>query len=382
MAICLVALMGFAALGLDLAYVRYAKLQLQNATDAASHAATVRLRATNDLSQARSAAESVAAQNNVWGKPFVLQDQDFTFGGWDFYTGTFSTTNVPTPNAVQVNGTRSALAGANGAVGLTFGRALGMSSVNLSDVDTTAYQIRSIVIAQDITGTIWSNVDPAWQADVAMLDALNAYHFPTDRIGMQLFTGAATQFTALTYLNTGYATVRAQWQGDGKLYDDATKTSGITLCDNLDVNPNDNVAFSHTWMPHCSAGGDGTNQGAAIQSSAAQLLAQSRPYETRVIVMITDGIPECCTVSGIHKTCSQTDACAVARAADGITQADAAAASDISIFTIQLGADVPGAAYNASLVRGIGVAYATPDGSNLASILTTIAGKIPIAMVK
>src|SRR5689334_17025560 len=128
MAAGLAAFLGFAAMGFDLAYVRYSRLQLQNATDAASHAALVRLRATGDTTQARTMAITVAAQNKVWGKPLVVQSSEVTFGGWDFSTRTF-TSGVSPANAVQVNGTRSALTGSNGAVGLTFGRVLGKTGI-------------------------------------------------------------------------------------------------------------------------------------------------------------------------------------------------------------------------------------------------------------
>lgn len=374
--------LGFAALSVDLAYVRFARLQLQNATDAAAHAAMVRLHAPDGtIAKASAAAIAVAAQNRVWGKPLVLQSQDIVFGGWDFSAKTF-TANVSPANAAQVNGTRSALAGVNGAVGLTFGRVLGKSSVDLIHQGTAAYRIRTIVVAQDITGSFWSNIDPAWQADITLLDALHSYNVPADRIGMQLFTGDATLFTALTKLQTGYNTVRSQWMGDGKLFRDTTKTSGITLCNKLDINPYDDIAFRHAWMPKCSTGGDGTNQGAAIQKATAQLLAQTQPYETRVIVLITDGKAECCTQSGTTVTCSSTSACATGRAQYGVDMADAADDNNISIFTVSLGADPQQSAYNASLVRGVGAAYDTPDATQLGTILTKIAGTIPIALVK
>ncbi len=54
MAICMTVFLGFAALGLDLAIGRYARMQLENATDAAAHAALVRLRATDSLAAASS----------------------------------------------------------------------------------------------------------------------------------------------------------------------------------------------------------------------------------------------------------------------------------------------------------------------------------------
>lgn len=109
-----------------------------------------------------------------------------------------------------------------------------------------------------------------------------------------------------------------------------------------------------------------------------QLLAQSQPYETRVIVLVTDGNAQCC-VSGV---CSATTACALDRAQYGVAMADAAAAAGISIFTVSFGADPDQHLYNKSLARGIGGAYDTPNASELASILTLIAGRIPIALVR
>lgn len=381
MAVCMAVFFGFAALGFDLAYVRYARLQLQNATDAAAHAALVRLRATGSTTQARQMALTIAAQNLVWGKHLTLQDADVTFGGWDFADKTF-TTGVSPANAVQVSGLRHATRGVDGAIGLTFGRILGQSSVDMAHYGTAAYRIRSIVVAQDITGSFAGDIDSARDADLVMLDALRSFNVPADRIGMQLFTGDGTQWTPLTNLNTGFNTVRNQWRGDGKASNDDTKTSGLTVCNKLDLNPSISAPFNHGWVPACSTGGDGTNQGNAIRRSMNQLLSQSQDYETRVIVLITDGDPACCTTSGSSVSCSSTNACAAARAQDGLNMADAAAAADISIFTVSYGASASQAAYNASLARGIGVGYNTPDKNELASILTQIAGKIPIALVR
>lgn len=382
MAVVLTVVLGFAALGFDLAYVRYARLQLQNATDAAAHAALVRLRGSGNTSQSSAMAISVAAQNRVWGKPLTLLPADIAFGGWDFTTSLFKPNLVPA-NAVQINGTRSSLTGANGAIDLSFGQVLGQSSVNLTHVGVAAYRIRSVVVAEDVTGSLWSAVDPARAADLALLDAMHSFNVPADRIGMQLFTGAAVQFTALTNLQTGYATVHDQWLGDGKAFDDATKQSGISLCNKLDIDPaNEPPAYKHAWMPACSIGGDGTSQGDAIKAAMDQLLAQSQPYETRVIILVTDGQPDCCTLSGTTLTCDTTGSCAQARAQYGVTMADAAAAQGIDVFTVSLGPDPQQTAYNASLARGIGLAYDTPDPLQLASIMTAIAGVIPIALVR
>ncbi|HSS39775.1 MAG TPA: pilus assembly protein TadG-related protein [Polyangia bacterium] len=381
MAICMTVFFGMAALGLDLASARYARLQLENATDAAAHAALVRLRATGSLAEASSMAISVAAANRVWGKNLTIRPSDITYGGWDFQHHNF-TAGVSPPNAVQINGLRSALAGADGAINLTFARALGHAAINLTDQGTAAFRIRSVVVAQDITGSFAGDIDNARDADVTLLDQLRAYQIPSDRIGMQLFTGAGTEWTPLTNVWTGYAAVRTQWVGDGLPAGDPTKTSGLTVCNKLDLDPAYPAPFDHGWVPACSTGGDGTNQGAAIQAAINQLLAHTTPYETRVIVLITDGIPACCTTVGTWVSCTTTDACAAGLAQHGVDMADAAAAAGISIFTVSFGADPTQAAYNASLARGIGTAYNTPDSTQLATILSEIAGNVPIALVR
>lgn len=391
MALCITVFFGFAALGFDLAYVRLARLQLQNATDAAAHAALVRLRATGNVGSARAMAKSVAAQNYVWGKAITLQDAEIVFGGWNFDAKTF-TNGVSPANAVQVKGTRSSTSGVNGAVGLTFGTVLGRSSIDLQHYGTAAYRIRSIVVAQDITGSFGDSIDAACQADVTMLDTLHSFNIPADRIGMQLFTGdgqgLGNLFTPLSDLQTKFSTIRAQWRGDGKAAIDPTKTSGITVCNLLDFAIPYGPPNNHAWMPACSVGGGGTNQGAAIKRAMDQLLAQSNPYETRVIVLITDGEPMCCTMvrnsagAITSLSCNPGDACSQARAQYGVDMADAADAADISIFTVSFGASVSQAVYNAGLARGIGVAYNTPDENELAAILIQIAGTIPIALVQ
>jgi hypothetical protein len=381
MGVCLSALLGFAAFGFDLTYLRYARLELQNATDAAAHAALVRLRATGSLAQAQQAAITVAGQNRVWGSPLTLRTQDITFGGWDFTGRRFQSGVVPA-NAVQVVGARSTTVGTNGPIALTFGRVLGVKDASMVHRGTAAYRIRSILVAQDITGSFSGSIDQAAAADVALLDQLYAYHIPADRIGMMLFTGDATLFTPLTNLQSSYTTVRLQWKGDGKTAFDATKVSGITTCNKLDLSPTYGPPFDHAWVPHCSSGGDGTNQGAAISAAIDALNASSKPYESRTIVLITDGRPACCTLSGGSVSCSETNACAMARADQGTKMANAATAAGINVFTVSFGADAAQSAYNASLARGSGTAYNTPDATQLSTILSTIAGAIPIAFVQ
>ena len=122
----------------------------------------------------------VFGTNRVWGKNLTIRHSDIAYGGWDFQHQTF-TAGVSPPNAVQINGLRSALAGADGAINLTFARVLGHASMNLTDQGTAAFRIRSVVVAQDITGSFAGDIDNARDADVTLLDQLHAYQIPSDR---------------------------------------------------------------------------------------------------------------------------------------------------------------------------------------------------------
>ena len=55
-ALLLIVLLGFAALAIDLSYLRLARMQAQNAADAGAHAALMELRKTRDEEVARARA--------------------------------------------------------------------------------------------------------------------------------------------------------------------------------------------------------------------------------------------------------------------------------------------------------------------------------------
>jgi Flp pilus assembly protein TadG len=391
MALTLVVMMGFAALGFDLAYVRLARLQMQNASDAAAHAAMVNLRITGNLSSARQTAVTVAAANAVLGKPVLLQGGDVVFGGWDFAHGSFLANTLPA-NAVTVNGRRSDPTASDGSVSLAFGRVLGFSEANVTRSSVGAFRIRDLVIEMDVTGSFLDNMDNAVRANVAMLDYMQSLNIPSDQIGLDVFVGKAQEVTRLQNLKNSYNAIRAEWWGDGMSSLHAGKRSGIAVCNKIGVDP---AWPNHGWMPHCWDGGEpgffaGTNQGAALKSGVDKLNAQVKNYETRVIVLVTDGSPMCCPApqgggcaDGV--TCADSGplcTCAKHVAQYGRDMADYAATSGVDIFTVVFGNAPAGMAYGASLARGIGQSYNTPDSTQLQSILLDIAGRIPVALVR
>lgn len=382
-------LFAFAAFAFDLSWARLAGFQLQNANDAAAHGAMVKLRQTGSLTQARATAKLIASKNPVGQLDHLtLADGDVVFGGWNFATRSFDS-GSPYSNAVQVNGQRT-LKAVDGPIGLYFAKAIGFDHIDAVKHGTGAMRPRNIVVAQDITGSFHAAIDTAAVADVALLDSIHQFDLPSDRVGMQLFTGASQEFTPLKYVHTDYAAIHDQWYGDGLSVDSAAKTAGVTLCNKLDAVPAETRPYyMHAWVPHCSLGGDGTDQSTAIQAATSTLVTLGGADAINVIVMFTDGLPECCSPGGATCDYVQTDPCPAARAAAGLQAADTAAADGISIFTVFYSGSLSdpslvaqGIAYNQSLVRGIGKAYNTPDKTQLAAILADIAKSIPIALVK
>ncbi len=102
----LTVLISFAALAIDVSYLRLVDAQVQNATDAAAHAGVSQLDGTDEgLDLARSAAIEVAAMNLVAGDPLVLTDDQVVFGVWDTDVGTFTASDDPSEvNALDIQG--------------------------------------------------------------------------------------------------------------------------------------------------------------------------------------------------------------------------------------------------------------------------------------
>ncbi len=117
-AIVLLALVGVAALVVDLGYARLVQQQLQSAADASALGAVRRLDQTSDgLDNARATAVDVAALNDAHGEPVVLDPNegnsvtgDVCLGVWDDTSGTFSPSEDASEiNAVQVLARRNDL---------------------------------------------------------------------------------------------------------------------------------------------------------------------------------------------------------------------------------------------------------------------------------
>jgi Flp pilus assembly protein TadG len=147
LALLLFALVGFAALSIDVGYFYVVKGQLQNAADAAALAGGSGLKGglgVNPYSNettARIRARYFAQQNNAEGTPVLLDINtanintgDILIGCWNKSTSTMST-SCTRPNSIQVRARRSTDAGVGSTpVSTFFGKIFNINTINIGSI--------------------------------------------------------------------------------------------------------------------------------------------------------------------------------------------------------------------------------------------------------
>ncbi len=360
---------GFCALSVDLSYMQFTKMQLQHVADAASHAALVRYRSTQSVTLADAAAQSMVEANFVGNGHADLDKVEYG----RFEDGNFSL------DSVVINSARAYVSREeDNAIDLFFAPLLAVldpsgDNAGLHTFEPTTWAItsgrtREICIAQDITGSFQDDIGFARQADLAFLDYLNEQPYPGDRISMSLFVGGVAPdiYVPLSFVETDYATIDANfsvldscncnyWHWD----------YGPWWC--IDHYGNYN---GQPQMTSCFDYGSQTSQGPGIQQCTDEFLANGNPTAFQATLMVSDGRP-CC---GEPKTSD--------RKAAALAAADLAWENDIHIWSVAYMNGGGSFAFLQSLVRGNGVAYETPDPSELEGIMIEIAASIPVVLVE
>jgi len=369
---------GFCALSVDLSYMQFTNMQLQHVADAASHAALIRYRQTQDMGDGDDAAEQMVQANWVGNGHATLEDVDYG----TFLNGNFTQSNTVI-NAAQATVSRTG----DNAIDLFFAPLLPVINVamggNPADSDSqffhtfepttvsiTSSRTREICIAQDITGSFVDDIGFARQADLAFLDFFNDQPYPGDKIAMSTFVGGVEPniWTPLTSIEDNYGAINAQW----------------SILDSCNCNywhwyygPNWCIYYygnynGQPWMQSCFDWGQQTAQGPGIEQCVDEFLANGNPTAFQGIIVVSDGLP-------------------YGTVAPDYTAIRKAAAVDASDYAWDNGVHVWSVAYMngggdftflQSLVRGYGVAFETPDPSELEDIMIEIAQSIPIVLVE
>jgi hypothetical protein len=368
------------AVAVDTAYVHLVEAQAQAISDAAAHAALVTLRLTGDTEAARATAWQFVNAHQLVGKTAdVDPDEDIVFGGWDFSLQEFDA-DASYVNSVQVT-VKKTDESVNGSFSTLMMGMFGTSHRNAQAQSPAvgAMRFREIVIVQDITASFADEIDDARDADLSFLDSIYAADFPGDRIGMVTFVGAAAELTSLDYVSDNYSAIYSDWSAldwcDRSYYPWAYYgppyyhyAPDMQRC-------NDGTSY---YLSYFDAG---TSQAAGIDAGVDMLLSSGDDYSTKVILLVSDGKPEC--VYGPADDAAEA-ICTSDREEDAYDAADWAEENGITIFSVSFNdnGDATQSAVMEALVRGKGEFYETPDSSELSEILEEIASQIPIALVQ
>ncbi|MFT4625012.1 MAG: Flp pilus assembly protein TadG [Myxococcota bacterium] len=373
---------GFMALGLDISYVQLAQTQAQHVADAASHAAFVAWRASDDdvaYENAWAAAQYIVDSNSVG---FGTADLDnVEIGGWDPEARDFSAAR-DYRNAARVQLSR---AGGN-SIELMMAPVIDKEAPDLFGSAVTAGRTREIMIAQDITGSYADDIDSARAANLAFLDYMIENPYPGDMIGMTVFVGGVEDvpWDPIDYIAGNEAEIYTRWAilescncaplawsnddclasydgvWDADLFDECWEWFCEEYYLNVDEQPH---------MPDCHAVGTQTSPGPGIEQAVDQLVSIGNPTSFQAIIVNHDGVPCCGDVTA-------------ERTAATVAAVDRAWENGIHVWVVgfnEAGADF---SFLDSLPRGQGTFYETPDPDDLTGIMIEIAASIPVTLVQ
>lgn len=404
-------ILGFGALSIDISYLRNSQMELQNAVDAAAHAALIAYRTGNDQNGARQVAKDIARANRVAGKPLSLSDDDIIFGTWDFDSRAFGTSGSFV-NAVQVNGRR--LEGStDGPINYFLGPILGTAYGEARSSATGAFRFREMMLVLDTTGSFFRDIDNGRNAVLSFLDRIHDNHLPQDKLGLMTFAQQTSLISRLQDVETGYTAMHNAWYGEGDVSHDCRTTGTGTLCLYYNRSYGLNICFKDIQpdgtadagapfnqkffdvaqtMPNlnCYDGSaytaprtEGTNHAVALEGAIDELLDNGIAGNQKVIVLVSDGRAQCKQPDD-----SSTQDCVTTRQHLAFDQAERASELGVSIFSVMYcsncdtGQLAAAEAYSSNLVAGVGKSYTTRDSDQLDDILNEIADSLPVALVQ
>ena len=369
--VALMALLGMAALSIDVGRLALAKQELQDVADAAALAGCARLRQGFDIDQAQQAAVEIANANTVLGRPLVLDPAvDVQVGGWDPqsqqivpWSATF------TEVAVKVTARRTTDS-PGGPIPMIFGKLFGVEHAGLTAsgaasvrTSTSPRDVVEIIVVQDASGSFQEEWTEAIEGDWAMVDLINNVSIAGDSVGFVAFNDEIASTGEWHY---------SYWQGWYWVPGDPLSLELTGLLDDqtetlpLAVNDMHNLVSGYTPSGY-------TNPAVALNWAIDQLLAGGSESR-KVIVLVSDGMPY-----------GSTDAITAQRRQATIDAADRAEAEGIRIHTVTLTAEDEGTygtggsdfEFNQSLVRNGGYAFRTHDPQRLCDLMIAV-GNIEI----
>ena len=327
-----IGLLGFGALGVDVAYISMASTQAAAVADAASHAALLTYRQApgseaSRKAQGQTAANWVVNNNEVgFGAPGTLDSLEY--GIFNSATGSFSSGASPA-NSARAEVSRQ---GSN-ALDLMLAPIIGIDTASVDQSGTTVANPREIVVVIDRSCSMdWGDPLTGKQGTDVALEAFSSYmvshQVPKDRLGATWFSYGGQWWDNLRYISGNEAAILSKWSTWGSI--------NVLGC---------------------------TNQQAGIDPAHSALKNSGNDLAFKAIIVISDGNPTCGTYSS------------------GFLNATASAWGDgIHVWTVSFGSSINDYLMEAA-TKGIGTYEKTPNSTGLAAVMLKIAESIPVALV-
>lgn len=173
---CMVILLFFAAIVVDIGMMKVVETELHSAADAAA------LAAVNDLGDNQKiyeTAKEYAAYHEIHGNPITLTDEQIQIGQWD--EENFSFSEDPDGNSVRVLTKATDHA-------TFFGRFFGVNSFSRQVDAIATTQPRDIVFLVDLSGSMNDDTEPGWATDaIGETFAGSEFENVGNQLGQDLF---------------------------------------------------------------------------------------------------------------------------------------------------------------------------------------------------
>ncbi len=390
-AMALLALLGMAAVTIDVGRLVLAKQELQDVADAAALASAATLREGMDVERAKQTAIDIAASNTILGQPAVLDpDVDVEVGAWDAELGQIVPWSAMFNSmAVQVT-MRRTQDSPGGSVPLIFGTILGVDSVPMSASGAAGVVVSGnprepveIMVVQDGSGSFAEEWELAIDADFALVQLVNNVSIDDDATGFVAFNDEILQYGEEGWYKDWYKEWYKHWYWTGRRWRWYWDYSwefrwkyGTVYADlileltayeeGLDLPVEVEEVYEHADATEPNGY---TNPGIALDWAITEFMDHGNSECAQVIVLVSDGMPF-----------GSTDGVTEGYRGYAIAQANRAEAQGIRIHTITLtseeygeygygGADFE---FNQSLTRLGGYALRTHNPDHLQSLLITV----------
>ncbi len=287
-AVVLVVFLVAVVFAVDVAYMQLTRTKLRSATDAAARAAGEALSRTQDLTQARAAAISIAAQNRVAGEPLTLDTSDVVFGSATRQpNGSWAFTENGNPiNSVRVYGKRTR-GSTSGSVRLFLGRILGREDFEPQQVATVVRLDRDICLVVDRSSSmklfLTENATGMNSSDARFCEPPD----PTQSRWAALVQ-ATDEFVAALATTPQIEYLGVVSYSQANTWCDTTNLTA-TLDQGLDTDHTLTADAMVAWSNAVFNGGTNIRAGIDMGIIALTTGPNARPYAAKTMVLFTDG---------------------------------------------------------------------------------------------